>query len=151
MKLNREIIHPLYRRWKTEDRHMKKVTIETTTLFGENMVVPQTLDSKFIPVEIRDYIYAYCESQHVFKARIGDKPITIYIIAFEEDDFEKWVRRMLMWLSIGYDYSNAMCANELTIYLYLTPFEKHLPSDIHETIGPLHVNTGMAFRCSKVG
>lgn len=151
MKLNRDIITPLYRQWKDAEREVKKMTIESTTLFGENMVIPQTLGSDFVPREICDYINANSEKQHVFRTRVGGRPITFYMTVFEEDNCEIWVRRMLTWLSIGYHYSKGACANELAIYIYFTPFEKHLPRNIHDTIGPSHVNTGVALRCSKVG
>ena len=154
MEINREIIRPLYRKWKAAVREVNKISIDFEILSEENIIPSRLLGSQFIPEEMGEYIRVHGGEQCVYRAHIGGRPVTIYIMEFDEGesmDHKSWVERMLVWLYIGYQYSANQCSEELAIYLYLTPFEKRLPDSIHETMGPKHVNTGVTYRCSRVG
>lgn len=158
MELNIDILTILYHDLKSADRALKKnVDYKASILSKANQVVPELLTgSHFIPEFVKEYIKKHERCQFVYRSTIHKHPIQIHITSFddseeEEERFDKWARRMFMWLYIGFQYSGVTCAKELNIYLYPTPFEKRLPSSIHETVGPSHVNSGVTWRCSPRG
>lgn len=156
MKLNRALLGVLLNGLKLAT---KGITSESVTSKGitHNGVSQLLADARFVPDDIRKYIHTNGEYRLVYRATVHGRDVTIYITSFKTDDgddeppYDEWAVRMLNWLHIGYQHADCECAPTLAIHLYPTPFEKRLPSSVHETVGPPHVNSGVAWRCEQFG
>lgn len=62
----------------------------------------------------------------------------------------KYVDRMLTWIHLIDKYAAKHCSRQLTIFVYLTPLFKKLPSHTHHVLGETHVNTAYTTSCNLV-
>jgi len=153
-----DILTMIYNDLRAAEKAVKKNNNYVFSILSKNnKVIPKLLtQSQFIPKIIKEYIKKNEQYQFVYRSNIHNHPVQIYITSFDdsthnENLFDKWVNQMVMWLHIGFQYAGVTCAKELHIFLYPTPFMKRLPLSIHETVGPSHVNSGVAWRCSPCG
>jgi hypothetical protein len=56
------------------------------------------------------------------------------------------MKRMFMWLFVAEKFAISTCSKTIDIYMYMTDFEKKLPTD-NTAIGRLHVNTAFTTPC----
>lgn len=56
------------------------------------------------------------------------------------------MKRMFMWLFVAEKFAISTCSKTMDIYMYMTDFEKKLPTD-NTAIGRLHVNTAFTTPC----
>lgn len=119
-------------------------------------------NSHFFPKEIRDYIDNNASHYIDYECIISGHKIKVIITYFKAQEqtiqsFEKTnelIAKIYSWLEICIKYSQKKmhCAEDLTIYIYKSPFLKELPQVKGDIIlGPEHVNTAFTTNCSKKG
>ena len=116
---------------------------------------PKSFSSTYITPEISHYITNEAKRILTFECKIKARLIRLHFILFKNnpnmndliEHYKVLAHRVYMWLSMISDKSK--CVETLNIYVYLTPFEKKIPSAKGQSIGPENANTGYTFRCEK--
>jgi hypothetical protein len=115
-------------------------------------------ESKYIAESIRIYIKEHLHGYMVYTCSIGDRKVEIYFGLMGETDmkkisnkFGKYVRKMMTWLKIAFQYAPTKCSKKLTIYCFLTPFKKKLPDNQFTTIAHEHCNSAVTTSCAPHG
>jgi hypothetical protein len=111
-------------------------------------------DSIFFPKQIQEHIFKYSSFEIVYEFTIFDRQIrVIFIIDNKEyptlDKYDHYIKKITMWLYILKFQSPNKCSKILTIYLYLTDFQKQLPTVNTDILGALHVNSAFTTSCSE--
>jgi hypothetical protein len=111
-------------------------------------------DSIFFPKQIKEHIFKNSSFEIVYEFTIFDRQIrTIFIIDNKEyptlDKYDQYIKKITMWLYILKFQSPNKCSKILTIYLYLTDFQKQLPTVNTDILSALHVNSAFTTSCSE--
>lgn len=111
------------------------------------------MSSEFVPDHVREYIEQksrfYVTHQYEYKSREFK-----IIMVCEDENVERKkgiVEDMFKWLTIIVDMGSLPqnCAKTTTIYCYLTPFKKELPSKRGESISYDNANSAVTRPCSS--
>lgn len=110
--------------------------------------------SPFFPEQIRDHIFKNSSFEIIYDFAVFDRQIrTIFIIDDKKypllDKYNEYINKIAIWLYILKFQSPNKCSKTLKIYLYLTDFQKHLPTVQIDILGPLHVNSAFTTSCSE--
>ena len=114
-------------------------------------------ESKYIPDFIRNYIIKHLDGYMVYSCTIGDREVEIYFGLLHESDFnslgkfDKYIKKMIIWLKIAFQYAPYKCSKKLKIYGFLTPFQKKLPGNQFTTISHDHCNSAVTTSCTPHG
>ena len=122
----------------------------------------QVLSSKqatdYFPAEIQDYILNEQKSVAVtYHFKVDKRTITLHFVLFNKhtsnlnmNEMEKRAKRVCALMHLVSMHANrATCSATLNIFIYMTHFKKLLPDEKGEAFDTEHVNTGMAYHCSK--
>ena len=114
--------------------------------------------SGFVSHTIKKYIEDNSIYDLCFTFLINKKKYTVHFVLMDEEElllpekYEIYIERVMTWLIMAEQYKTGTCSkNSLTVYFYLTPFEKTLPECSITLIGPEHINSGVAYACSENG
>ena len=119
--------------------------------------MPTTYDTKYFPQNIKSFITSNLKYQLTYNFTIKHRTITIAFALFSENDiinihkFSDHVTFMIAWLYICSKYSDRICSNALSIYVYLTPIKKELPSKKTIILNAQHINTAFTYHCIPQG
>lgn len=113
-----------------------------------------------------DGVFVHIKSTSVFKSTytvdVFGKQIIIHFVFEKNGLSKKWkepniqtvnayVDNMIMWFHIASKYTVQPCAQNLTVFIYLTSLEKRVPDLDEDVISPVHVNTGVTSSCPVSG
>jgi len=108
--------------------------------------------------EIAQHIRANSIFKSTYTFNLLGKSIIIHFI-FEKNELDKkWqepniqqynkhVDNILLWLNVALKHTTVECANDLTIFIYLTSFEKYLPKKKCEVLTKTNINTAVTNSC----
>jgi len=128
----------------------------------EKIEIPVSLDIvktnpvyQYIPPTIQSWIAGHKDHQLYYKKislQIAHRQIVIHIVSFSQNSekkYQKIVHLIKMWLEIASQYAASNCAEQLDIYLYLTPFKKELPAmdETGDHLDEMHINTASTTSC----
>ena len=140
-------------RWSSAKKTMLKVK-KNIKMYksGNTLPIWMVSESKYFPEHIRNYILNQYKGFVYYKLEIGNKKINIYFTILKDEDlnedlFEKYVKKMMLWLKIAYKYAPPNCSNELTVYCFLTHFKKKLPTNIFDVLSEKHCNSAFTTSC----
>ncbi len=128
---------------------------ETIVDIASQIPRPKSFSTNYITSEISQYITNEAKKILTFECQIKSRLIRLHFVIFKNNPnvsdlvsyYKVLAHRVYMWLSMISDKSK--CGETLNIYIYLTPFEKKIPTAKGDSIGPEHANTGYTFRCEK--
>ena len=144
----------------------KKEKIKTSTINIDHVSQipkPDSFTSKYFPEEIKNHIHKKSYKLITCNAKISGRDITIHLVCSDQSEikskyskrlnkkYECYINKMLMWLSLAFQYSSKVCSETLDIYLYLTPFKKKLPESELVVLDAKQVNTAWTWACEKNG
>jgi hypothetical protein len=117
---------------------------------------PQSFNSNSFPEIIRRHIDKTMMSEISYSFSLYERNVKVIFIV-ENDDIEinidiynKHYELIFIWLHILNTYaSNKECSKNITIYLYLTSLEKHLPKSNNSILDEYNVNTAFTSTCPK--
>jgi len=146
-------------RWASSEYALNRVRGHLKKNESKNKIIPNWLlnESKYIPEFIRDYIIKQIDGYMVYTCTIGDREVEIYFGLFHEKDlnslgkFDKYIRKMIVWLKIAFQYAPYKCSKKLKIFCFLTPFKKNLPDNQFTTISSDHCNSAVTTSCAPHG
>lgn len=111
--------------------------------------VPKPNDFSYITKLIRENILE--ESKHAYYITIilFNRNITLNVITQKDEDPYLYFYKILVWLSVVIQYNtDQSCSEDLSVFIYLTPFLKLLPEDSDEILSKIHVNTAYTTSCT---
>ena len=128
---------------------------ETAVDIDSQIPRPKSFSTSYITPEISQYIKTESKRILTFECKIKARLIRLHFTLFNNNPnvsdlisyYKVLAHRVYMWLSMISDKSK--CIETLNIYIYLTPFEKKIPTSKGQSIGPENANTGYTFRCEK--
>ena len=146
-------------RWASAEHTLNKIRSYLKKDVSKENLIPSWLlnESKYIPDFIRDYILKNLDGYMVYTCTIGDREVEIYFALFNESDFnslgkfDKYIKKMIIWLKIAFQYAPSACSKKLKIYGFLTPFKKKLPGNQFTTISQNHCNSAVTTSCTPHG
>lgn len=111
--------------------------------------------NSFFPEHIKSYINNNCIYYLCVSLEIEKRKFDIYFYLCHSindlDIFKKYVDLMAMWLYMASIHSSTICAETLSIYVYLSPYKKVIPESEVDIMGANHVNTAFTTSCTKNG
>lgn len=116
---------------------------------------PSMYDSYFFPKFIQTYIHENATFYIHFNCRIQNRDVNVYFVLTDElkqgyvCTLLKYIHMMYMWIYILNEYATNFCSKNISIYIYLTPFEKLLPNNQLVVLDTEHVNTAYTTGCKK--
>jgi hypothetical protein len=143
--MHKELLHLFHQIHDLELEQTSMNIKETTTISP-----PSLLHS--IPKEIRDqYMHhqaSYTNIVYEFTS-VQRRNIMLFISYLGRKNTEAIGQYIAKCISFMEKYALDTCSHNLTIYLYLTPHRKYLPSDEKTEIDTVHCNTAFTFSCMK--
>jgi len=119
------------------------------------IIKPKNFNSNSFPATVRKHIDETIVSEISYSFSLFNREINIFFLV-EEDHIElkinkynKYVDCIIIWLYILNEYASNQCSHTLTIYLYLTNLEKHLPQSNIYILNEINVNTAFTTTCPK--
>ena len=106
---------------------------------------------QYIPQPIQKWIQSTHATCKKIQLQIQEREISIYIIDFSrysEKKYQKIIHLIKQWINIVSQYASKTCAQNLSIYLYLTPFKKNI-SQKGNALDVLQINTASTTSCMK--
>ena len=157
------VLKILYREIISAEKYVSLLTavgeLKTELLDKSSDAFPNCslLDSHFVVSPARSYVEKHLSGYVVYKTKILDREIEIYFGLLTKDDydnmhkFDKYVRKMLVWLKIASRYSSDRCAKKMKVFCLLTPFKKMLPVNQFKVVSPDHCNSAVTTSCVGEG
>ena len=112
---------------------------------------PKTFLYNTIPPVIRSHIETKMSKQITYTIHLNGRLIKIHFIVEEIkpnlSKYNKYADNVKTWLHFLNNNSAIRCSRELDIYIYMTPFTKHLPTTSSDVLDAIHVNTGVTTTC----
>lgn len=140
-------------RWSSAKKTISKVK-KNIKMYqnGDRLPSWMTNEGKYFPEHIRNYILDHYKGFVFYTLEIGNKKVYIYFTILKDEDlnedlFEKYVKKMMLWLRIAYKYAPPNCSNELSVFCFLTHFKKRLPKNVFEVISEKHCNSAFTTSC----
>lgn len=110
-----------------------------------------TILIKAIPPLIYDTFIQKCTVKRSYVFYTLKRMITVHFAfpcnsTINDTYLRNCMKRMFMWLFIAEKFAISTCSKTIDIYIYMTDFEKKLPTD-SAAIGKVHVNTAFTTPC----
>lgn len=115
------------------------------------------LNSSWVPDNIKRYIKTNTKGKIHYHGFIRNKSINITVYLVKNNQFneltkvDNLIKKMFTWLYFIIPYTNQSCSKSLSVYCYLCPHRKLIPSAQFKILGPKNVNSGLAGTCSSKG
>lgn len=116
---------------------------------------PSMYDSHFFPKHIQQFVEDNATYNLQFTCKIKGRLINVYVVLTEEMKpseivvLHKHIHMMYMWLYILDEYSSKKCSKTLSVYIYLTSFEKQLPNNQLVILNTEHINSAYTTGCKE--
>jgi len=130
---------------------IRKNNINIETI--QQIKFPELYNDSFFPDKIKKVIELNTIKGVIYNTILDKRKINFYFYIQDNDisysTLDIYVKYMLMWIYIlnTYDgYNN--CSQHLNIFIFLTNFEKNIPSDNITILSQEHVNTAYTITCS---
>lgn len=139
-----------------KQKRANKISINLTNINVVHQInKPSLFNSQYMPNKIKQYINLNAAYNLTYTYKIGKRLIKLHFILFDHseinnlDKYDNYVTLMLVWIYIAIKYSSKSCSVNLNVYLYLTEFDKYLPTNQLDILGPMHVNSAVTTSCMK--
>ena len=114
-------------------------------------------DSDFFPDEIRYHILNEQSVAVAYNFLAGGRSVTLHFVEFNKQpnqldmlQMQAHARRVCALLHMVSLHANRnTCSSKISIYIYLTDFEKRFPTQQGLPLDAEHANTGMSYHCVR--
>lgn len=113
-------------------------------------------DSDYFPDKIRDHILNEPGVAVTYNFSVHKRKVTLHFVEFNKQPTEldmiqmqAHARRVCALLHlVSLHASRDTCSARLSVYIYLTEFEKRFPTQQGQPLDSEHANTGMSYHCA---
>ena len=145
--------------WANTKNTINKIQTQLKEANNKDDSIPKWIlqESQYIPEFIQSYIIKHLKGYIIFSCKINDRNIKIYFGLLNNADFnalgkfDKYVKRMIIWLKIAFLYAPDRCSKNLNIFCFLTPFKKQLPGNQFEILSDKNCNSAVTTSCRPHG
>jgi hypothetical protein len=122
-------------------------------LSPSQIIKPKNFNANSFPEKVRNHIDEMIVSEISYSFSLYDRDIKVYFmlesdnVELELEKYNNYVETIAMWMYILNIYASKQCVKSLSIYLYLTSLEKHLPNSNISVLDENHVNTAFTTTC----
>ena len=113
----------------------------------------ELINSSFVPSKIKSYIINSSNTINITsKYNINNKEFNINLFSYKDisnKKIESYLKNINILIIFLLKIQDHICLEDLTIYIYLTPFKKLLPKKKGCILEPYHINTGVTRPCQK--
>jgi hypothetical protein len=116
---------------------------------------PLNFNAKSFPELVRNHIDQNTTSEISYSFSLYNRNIKVIFICENEDVelridlYNRYMESICIWLYILNIYSSKECANQLTIYFYMTSLEKKVPNSNIYILDEINVNTAFTTSCPR--
>lgn len=139
-------------RKKDKGSRFYNITIQTISQ-RSTMPRPSTFNMSSLPDKVRTCVENETTGFIEYSTKIHKKTFKVFFFVYDIDPikhverFSLYFERMVQWMHIAYKYGSSKCGNDLTVYVYMTPYKKFLPNNNIDKIGQDHANTAFTYSC----
>ena len=150
-----QILREFYDHLQDSEVFINKIDIEKneiTSKINNERDIPKPDDFSYIIASIRKVIKQISKYKSVYSFDLFGRKINIYFITstLSQKVLHSYVHKILIWLYVITHYNiDTECSKQLSIYIYLTPLKKLLPTVENLQIDKDNVNTGFTTTCSR--
>jgi len=148
-----EIYREILEAYNYVKKNQPRISSIKKTISSSQITKPKNFNANSFPEPIRKHIDEMIISEICYSFSLYDREIKVYFmvendnIELELDRYNNYVETIFMWLHVLNIYSSPACVKTLSIYLYFTSLEKHLPSSNIYVLDENHVNTAFTTTC----
>lgn len=123
---------------------------------SSQIVRPNNFSFQSFPDIVKNHIHKTSTYEITYDFSLYSRNIKIFFIVEDTEinahleQYTEYVNHMIMWLYILNNVASKTCATSLSIYLYFTSLEKHLPKSNDLILNEMHVNTAFTTSCPKI-
>jgi hypothetical protein len=152
------VLHSDLHRAHAECRRINLTPVVKTVDSRRNLPRPNNSDdSDFFPDEIRGHIMNEPGVSITYNFRAGGRSVTLHFVEFNTQpnqldmlQMQTHARRVCALLHLVSLHANRnTCSARLSVYIYLTDFEKRFPTQQGLPLDAEHANTGMSYHCVR--
>ncbi len=128
------------------NKSIKKITT------ASQIIKPQNFNAKSFPELVRNHINETAITEILFSFSLYDRNVKVYFVVENDkitSKYDKYVESIAMWLYVLNLYASKECAKTITIYLYFTSLQKHLPNSNIHILDEINVNTAFTTTCPR--
>jgi len=118
----------------------------------KQMRFPSIYNSKFFPEIIKKNVEMNTLTEFEYITKLDNRNIKFYFHTHDSsisyDILDEYVNYMLIWIYVLNLYGENSCSKTLSIFLFLTDFDKLLPNNNITILSQEQVNTGYTISCS---
>ena len=119
----------------------------------QNYKHSELINSGYVPSKIKSYIINAPKTINITKKiNINNKMFNINLFSYKNisnKNIESYLKKIKTLIIFLLKIQDHICLENLTIYIYLTPFKKTLPNKKGCILEPYHINTGVTRPCQK--
>lgn len=137
--------------WANNTFDASKIVINKIDIISQ-IPRPDGFNSRWIDSEIKQHIFNNSTYKLGYKFKLNKRVINITFILennINEKTYHRYIKDIMIWISIADKYSCKSCGRELNLYLYMTSIKKHLPKNRWDTISSMEVNSGLSDMCRR--
>lgn len=127
--------------------------ISTKIETAKQLKLPSAYSNDFFPSQIRKHIELNTIDKIVYSCKIIHRTISINFFTFKNetniDIYDQYAKNIFMLIYILTPYSSNTCSKSLSIYIYLTEFDRKLPDNNYSILEPYNANGGFTTTCDK--
>jgi hypothetical protein len=137
--------------------HVRKMLHELSQIFVQHIPITKITENKIIHTpmlsHVTEPIQSWCRQPSHWKQtlhytiQIEDVLIDIFWFIHTHFNVDIMMKQVARWLQFIMRQTIPCCKKNFRLFLYLTPFEKYMPSDPHGTLQQFNANTGMTVPC----
>ena len=162
-KKTTQILRYLYREIKRADAFIQNKKKEEGPSFYKLKVTklstaheipkPRQFNADSFPSEVRQHIDKTITYDLQYSFSLYDREIIIHFLVEENHPeltlslYNNYVDKILVWLFIANEFCSKICSKKLTIFMYMTSLQKHLPESNINILDRMNVNTAFTYTC----
>ncbi len=152
------IYHSLFKQLVSASNYMSLVHLSgklTEVVIRDQTPLSHLVDANVIPDDIRKFIKNEATHYLVYECKVLDRLAKIVFVLYTDeellrlDTYDMYARMMFMWIKMASVCARINCSRVLTVYCYMTPFKKELPTNLLRTIGTAHCNSAVTYSCRQ--
>ena len=109
--------------------------------------------SKFVPQLIKEDIKSHYKWKLIYNINIDNKNLKIIFgiksETFPKNIFDNKVKHIIALVKYFLLYTKNDKIKNISLYLYLTPYKKYIPSNPIDVLSPTHCNSALTYPCEK--
>ena len=144
------LYNEIYEAYSYIHNHAHYTTTIRQITSTSQIIRPMYFNAKSFPEIIYSHIDEHMVSEISYSTSLYDRKVRVYFVSEKSvrpEEYDTYMKSILMWLYIVNKYASKKCAKSITIYIYLTSLLKRLPRTNEKVLDETNVNTAFTSTC----